>query len=77
MNYYNHGMPRLSKCSLCEEPAVGFGVWVPTRELQKRMGCPKGKTRLLGYGLCGDHAARRKELEPQIEAIFLKELTVM
>jgi hypothetical protein len=44
-------------CSLCGEPVAHIGIFVPTESFAKRIGQPKGKHRVVVYGLCEDCVA--------------------
>ncbi len=69
-------MTQVRHCLLCPIPTTPAisGVWIPSPEISKRIGAPKGKLRTVVYGLCEYH--HDKKFLPEVERLILKKLTV-
>jgi hypothetical protein len=54
------GFSMVTRCGLCvlPTPATVKGFWEPDEATAKRLGQPKGKTRLMFWGLCDYHHAQ-------------------
>jgi hypothetical protein len=62
-------------CSLCDQPFLAVGLFVPTESFAKRIGQPKGKQRLIVYGLC-EGCFGLPDKADRVEAALLKQMTV-
>lgn len=46
---------RRAGCLLCGRRAAFVGIWTPTAAYRRRLGEPRGKTRLVVYAVCAEH----------------------
>lgn len=68
-------MKQLQVCKLCGVPAETIGIFVADEAFSRRIGAPKGKTRMVAYGLCVE-CLEHPDAADRVEDLILKECQV-
>jgi hypothetical protein len=68
--------PASMKCALCPNVAVYAALFVPKNEaVSRHLGAPKGKTRMISYGLC-ERCAALPDRNARVETYIFREMGV-
>lgn len=66
-----------SPCMLCGRKSDGAGVFIPDNEFAAKVGQPKGKLRVIVYGVCSRCVKRKKNCAELAEQQILTDYLAM